>query len=250
VKGILASYRWRRRIAWMTASTVAAAGVVALVVEWPNTTPKPVPPSNLRAHVDTKPLKPVKLKLHDKASSLKVVSKFVNTAVARKDIDQSWDLVAPEFRAGFTRKQWDSGEMPVVGFPVLEARWKLQYSDVEGVGYTIALLPTKASHQRAQVFMIGLHLIGAVHQRHWVVDNWQAAPTSGVQESLGTGGGGGAGNVLGASVTPPPGLNSSESAAWLLLPVGLLSLIVLVPLGIGTVNWYRVRRAERALLRS
>jgi hypothetical protein len=249
VKGILASYRWRRRIAWMTASALAAIGAVAIVVEWPNTTPKPVPPSNVRAHVDTKPPKPVRLKGHDKASSLKVVYKFVYTAVARKHIDQSWDLVAPEFRAGFTRQQWDSGQMPVVGFPVQDAKWKLQFSDVEGVGYTIALLPTKASHQRAQVFMIGLHLLGSAHKRHWVVDNWQAAPTSGVQESLGSGGGGG-GSVLGAAVTPPPGLKSSESAAWLLLPVGLLSLIILVPLGVGTVNWYRGRRAERALLRS
>lgn len=248
MKGILASYRWRRRIAWMTASTLAAAGAIALVVEWPNTTPKPVPPSNVRAHVDNKPPKPVRLKLHDRASSLAVVSKFVNTAVARKHIDRSWDLVAPEFRAGFTRKQWDTGEMPVVGFPVQQARWKLQYSDVEGVGYTIALLPTKASHQDAQVFMIGLHLLGSGHRRHWVVDNWQSAPTSGVQESLGSGGGG---SVLG-SVTPQlsPLSKSSESAAWLLLPFALLSLIVLIPVGIGSVNWYRGRRAERALLRS
>jgi hypothetical protein len=43
---------------------------------------------------------------------------------------------------------------------------------------------------------------------------------------------------------------SSESAAWLLLPVGLLSLIILLPLGIATTNWYRGRRAARALLRS
>lgn len=248
MRGILASYRWRRRIAWMTASALAAAGAVALVVEWPNTTPKPVPPSNVLAHVDNKPPRPVRLKGRDKASSLAVVSKFVNTAVARKHIDQSWDLVAPEFRAGFTREEWDSGQMPVVGFPVQEAKWKLQYSDVEGVGYTIALLPTKASHQRAQVFMIGLHLLGPAQKRHWVVDNWQAAPTSGVQESLGSGGGG---SALG-SVTPrlSPLSKSGESAAWLLLPFGLLSLIVLIPLGVGSVNWYRGRRAERALLRS
>ncbi len=250
MRGILASYRWRRRIAWLTASTLAAAGVIAIVVEWPNTTPKRVAPSNVPAHVDNKPPKPVRLKLRDRASSLAVVSKFIDTAVSRKHIDRSWDLVAPEFRAGFTRKQWDTGEMPVVGFPVQQARWKLQYSDVEGVGYTIALLPTKGSQQRAQVFMIGLHLIGSGHKRHWVVDNWQSAPTSGVQEALGTGGPAG-GGVLGA-VTPQlsPLAKSSESAAWLLLPVGLLSLIILVPLGISTVNWYRGHRAVRALERS
>jgi len=171
-------------------------------------------------------------------------------SVACSRVEESWSLVSPEFRAGFTREQWNTGDVPVLPFPVQEARWKLQYSDVDGVGYTIALLPTKASHQQAQVFMIGLHLLGSGRKRHWVVDNWQAAPTSAIQSVAG-GGRGGGGNVLGqATPRVSPLSESRESAAWLLLPVGLLSLIVLVPLSVAIVNWYRGRRAERALLRT
>jgi DMSO/TMAO reductase YedYZ heme-binding membrane subunit len=43
---------------------------------------------------------------------------------------------------------------------------------------------------------------------------------------------------------------STESPAWLLLPLGFLSLIIIIPLLIASVNWYRGYRAERALLRS
>jgi hypothetical protein len=249
VKDLLASYRWRRRLMWLAVTTAAVAGVVTVALEWPNTTPKAPGPSNVRVHVDNTPPKRVRLNLHNKAASLAVASRFIDTAVARKDIEESWSLVSPEFRAGFTREQWNTGDLPVVPFPVQEAKWKLQYSDVEGVGYTIALLPTKASHQQAQVFMIGLHLLGSAKKRHWVVDTWQAAPISAM--SVQAGGGAGGGNVLGQA-TPrlSPLSESRESAAWLLLPVGLLSLIVLVPLSIAIVNWYRGRRAERALLRT
>jgi hypothetical protein len=247
VKGVLASYRWRRRLVWLTTTAVVVAGVVAVALVWPNTAPKEPPVSNIPLHIDYRPPKSVRLKLHDKALALAVASRFIDTAVARKDIDRSWDLVAPEFRAGLTRKQWDQGTMPVPPYPVREARWKLDFADVKGVGFQIALFPTKGSHQRAQVFLIGLHAVHLGKQQRWLVDSWQAAPTRGLQ--AGTPVGNGSGSVI-EQVTPrlsPAFSKSKESPAWLLLPVGLLSLIVLIPLGIATVNWYRDRRA-RALL--
>ncbi len=250
VKGVLASYRWRRRLVWLTATAVFVAGAVTVALKWPNTAPKEPPVSNIPLRVDYSAPKSVRLNVRDKAQVLAVASRFIYTAVARKNIDRSWPLVAPEFRAGFTRKQWDTGTIPVVPYPVKEARWKLQYSDVDGVGYSIALFPTKSSHMRPQVFLIALHQLGAGKKRHWVVDNWQSAPTRGPQGAA-TGGNGG-GTVLEQTrprVDPTVG-NAKESAAWLLLPIGLLSLIILLPLGIGTVNWYRGHRAERALQRS
>jgi hypothetical protein len=247
VKGVLASYRWRRRLVWLTAVAVLAAGAVAVALVWPNTAPKEAPVSNIPLHIDYRPPKPVRLRLHDKAVALAVASRFIDTAVARKDIDSSWNLVAPEFRSGLTRKQWDTGNMPVVPYPFREARWKLDYTDAEGVGFQIALLPTKGSHLRAQVFLIGLHAVRSGKRRRWLVESWQSAPTRGLQAGAAVGNG--SGSVL-EQVTPrlsPAFSKPKESAAWLLLPVGLLSLIVLIPLGIASVNWYRDRRA-RALL--
>jgi hypothetical protein len=37
---------------------------------------------------------------------------------------------------------------------------------------------------------------------------------------------------------------AKESPIWLLIPVGLLSLALLIPVGIAGTNWYRDRRAR------
>lgn len=230
---------------WLTVAAVVVGGATAVALVWPNTAPKSPAASNVPLHIDNTPLKPVRLKVQDSARALAVASRFIYTAVARKNIDRSWDLAAQELRAGLTRKQWDTGNNPVVPYPVREARWKLEYSDVEGVGFSIALFPTKVSHQRPQVFLIGLHALRSGKHRRWVVDNWQPAPSRGLRAASVDGGG----TVL-DQVTPKASGSLSrpkESATWLLLPVGLLSLIVLLPLGIATVNWYRDHRA-RALL--
>jgi hypothetical protein len=223
---------------------------VAVALIWPNTVPKEKrSPSNVPVRIE-KPPKQVRLKAPAKAEALKVVTRFVYTAVARKNIDRSWNLVAPELRAGFTRKEWNRGEMPIVPFPVESARWRLEYSDAEGVGFSVALYPTAESRQRAQVFLVGLHQLGAANRRHWVIDNWQTAPIQQGPQFAG-GGGGGSGTVL-DQLSPKinPAGKSTESAAWLLLPLGLLSLIIFVPLTVASVNWYREHKAERALLRS
>lgn len=191
----------------------------------------------------------MRLKAPDKKDALVVITHFLYTAVARKHVDRSWNLVAPEFRAGFTRKQWATQDIPVVPFPVQRARWRLEYSDERGVGFSVALFPTKESHQRAQVFLVGLHTIGKVKRQHWVIDNWQAAPSQGLQ--MVSGGPGVGGSILEQTSANVNGSGKrAESAAWLLLPLGLLSLIILIPLLIGGVNWYRGYRADRALLRS
>jgi len=192
----------------------------------------------------------VRLKAPDRKDALVVVRRFLYTAVARKHVDRSWNLVAPELRAGFTPKQWATQDIPVVPFPVESARWRLEYSDERGVGFSVAAFPTKESHQRAQVFLVGLHRIGHGKRQHWVIDDWQAAPSQGLR-AVESGPGGGAGGILGQT---SPNVNRfgkrSESAAWLLLPLGLLSLVIVIPLLIGGVNWYRGYRADRALLRS
>jgi hypothetical protein len=248
VKGLLASYRWRRRFAWLTGLALVVAAVVAAIVIWPNTAPKQRGASNVPAHVEKEP-KAVRLKASDKKDALKVVSGFIYTAVARKNIDRSWELAAPELRQDFTREQWNSGNMPVVPFPADSARWRLEYSDERGVGFSIALFPTPGSQQRAQVFLIGLHTLGAGKRRHWVVDNWQPAPSQALQSVSGVGGG--SGSVLEQTSPEVNRLGKrTESAAWLLLPLGLLSLVIFIPLAVASVNWYRGHRAERALLRS
>jgi hypothetical protein len=245
VKRVLASYRWRRRLVWLTVTAAVVAGVVAIGVRWSNTAPHEAVAPKGPLEIDYAPPKPVRLKLRDKAAALAVASRFIDTAVARKDVDRAWGLVTPELRAGYTRKQWDTEDLPgIPPFPVASARWALQFSDAKGIGFTMALFPAKGSHQNATVFMIGLHTVGSGKHRRWLVDNWQPAPITASQ--VAGSGAGGAGGLI-EQATPRVTATSAkakESPIWLLLPVGLLSLIVLVPAGIAGVNWHRDRRAR------
>ena len=244
MRGILASYRWRRRLAWLTATVVLVAGAIAAGLAtgltW-NRVPQTHGPSNVPARIDNTAPKPVRLKRHDERQMLAVASKFIDTAVARKHIDRSWELASSELRSGLTRKKWDTGDMPVAPYPVGQAKLRLDYADSDGVGFSVVLLPAKGSREPPRDFLMGLHPLGSGKNRHWVVDYWQSAPTGAAVGSVNQG--------------PPSGTSSSvntakESKAWLFLPAGLLSLIVLLPLSVAIVNWYRTRRAERALLRS
>jgi hypothetical protein len=229
----------------MTVTAGVVGGALAIGFIWPNT----APPENTKPTGGpikiAAPPKKVPLKVRERAAALAVASRFIDTAVARKNVDRAWGLVTPTLRAGYTRKQWDTANLPgIPPFPVAEARWRLQFSDEKGIGFTMALFPTKASHQQAQVFMIGLHKVGAGNHRHWLVDNWQAAPTTASQ--VASGGAGSAGGVL-DQVTPrvtSTSAKAKESPIWLLIPVGLLSLALLIPAGIAGTNWYRDRRAR------
>jgi hypothetical protein len=242
---VLASYRWRRRLIWLTVTAGVVGGALAIGFTWPNTAPpEHTSPEGGPINVAPEPKK-VALKTRERVAALSVASRFVDTAVARNNVDRAWELVTPTMRAGYTRKQWDTADLPgIPPFPVASARWRLQFSDEKGVGFTLALFPTKASHQQAQVFMIGLHKVGAGTHRHWLVDNWQAAPTTGGLTA--SGGGSGGGGML-DQISPRVTATSSkakESPIWLLIPVGLLSLALLIPAGIAGTNWYRNRRAR------
>lgn len=241
MKRILTSYRWRRRFIWLTATLLVVGGLVAAGLKWNTVASEPRGPSNVPAQIDAAPPKPVKLKHRDEQRMLAVVSEFIDTAVARKHVDRSWKLASSELRAGYSRKQWDTGEMPVIPYEVGSAKFRLEYADTEGVGLSIALFPPKGSDLRASDFLIGLHPLGLGKRRHWVVDYWQSVGGGGAVAGVATGG---------RTAGPPPrDTTARESRAWLLLPAALLSLIVLIPLGVASTGWYRTRRAERAFLR-
>jgi hypothetical protein len=247
VKRILASYRWRRRLMWLTITAAVVGGALAIGFIWPNTAPpQHLNPTGGPAKVYATP-KAVRLKLRERAAALVVVSRFVDSAVARHDVDRAWGMVTPEMHAGYTRKQWDTQPLPdIAPFPVAQARWQLQFSDTSGVGFTVALFPPRKSQQQPIVFMVGLHEVGARKHRHWLIDNWQPAP---INATASGGGGSVSGQFapqLGASASPSPGSKAKEGPIWLLLPVGLLSLILVIPLSIAGLNWRRDRRARAA----
>jgi hypothetical protein len=238
LKGILASYRWRRRLLWLSAVAAVAGTAVAVGVIWPNTAPPEPKANGGPAHIKPEPKK-IRLGSTDKAAALGVAVRFIDTAVARKDLDSSWDLISPGLRQGFTRKQWDSGNIPVTPYPAGPSkRWALDYSDESGVGFQIALFPRKGVKVDPLVFLISLH---KGHANQWLVDTWQPAPTN-ISAT-------GSPQTSGAFESALPNLRPAtmkpkEGPLWLLVPLGVLSLIIIVPVGYAALNWYRGHRAR------
>ena len=85
---------------------------------------------------------------------------FLGSAVARKHLDQSWGVVAPSVKAGYTYKRWKNADaLPVI------ASTKEILIDV-GVSSRARLRIRPAS------FQLGLVPVGKGANTRWLVDYW------------------------------------------------------------------------------
>jgi hypothetical protein len=253
VRKLFSSPRRRRRTLWGTGLLTLVAGLVAVGVMWPNTAEQV--PSELSPGKPTvyHAPKPVKLTRESRAQALTTAANFVKTAVARQDLDRSWLLVSPALKQGYTRAEWGQGEIPVVPYPVAQARWKLDYSYADAVGLQVLLYPGARSGMRPNLFLMELKPVGDRKHRRWVVDSWTpsgvANPALQAPASTPGGGGGGGSAVAGVQSFDPAVVGQAESrlgAAWLMVPIALLAIVPIVLAIFGVRSWRRSRRAERA----
>jgi hypothetical protein len=160
----------RRRLAWALGGLALCAGVVALLVLGPNKNPAPERFSGAPAQ-EAEQL--VEAPLAKEARQVAV--RFIQTAVARENLDEAWTLVGPNLRGGLSKKRWTTGENPVVPYPVDQldvAPYKVDASYTRSALLEVALLPRKGSDVRAQVFFLELRKLGSGPASRWVVDNW------------------------------------------------------------------------------
>lgn len=167
-----------RRSVSLLSGLILVAGVVAFAVAWVGDTGKSqeTPLSNEPAQIFT-PRKQVPLDVEAR----KVAGRFILTAVARKNLGESYDLVHPELRQGMTRQEWLTGNIPVVYYPAQEieqARFKVDESYPDEVILEVALLPKETAKIKPQVFYIGLKKAGKGTAARWQVNYWvpRAAP--------------------------------------------------------------------------
>lgn len=194
-----------------------------------------------------------------------VLREFILTAVDRRDVGRSWDISAPSLREGFTKKQWSRGDLPVVPYPAANkglGRWSfVQYSYSDTIGLEVFLFPKPGSGWSAMT--ADVELVKG-HDGKWRVDYWmpkkfhgppslaKAKPTAKAKavKAKATPTHRAAGKRRAAPPEPARLGTPKPSRAWWIVPIALLSLIVLVPLGILLGSWYRNRRAERDYLRA
>lgn len=190
---------------------------------------------------------PVKLSKTERALALDTALKFVNTAVARRHVEDSYALAAPDLRGGMTRSQWARGEIPVIPYPATEARVRVDYSFRNELGLTLLLVPTSTSKMNPMSFNMDMTASGTGRDRRWLVSSW--TPSGAPAAATVGGGDGGGGGVLGGTNLAPQnteGLDSPIGAGWIIAPIALLGAVLLVPIAVGIRSWRENRRAVRA----
>ena len=182
---------------------------------------------------------PVHMRLtkHDRLELYATSSRFVQTAVARKQLDSAWVMLAPEMKAGQTRKSWDTGFNNVVPFKAdgIEA-WDILYAYDNDVAIDLSLVSgaRNSNNWGGKTFTLELKRY-ADHPTRWLVASW-------VPKGVG---GGGTLSPDRRSGPPSPPLKMHVSPKLLFVPAVFLGGLLLVLGAWGVRSVFRGRRASR-----
>jgi hypothetical protein len=239
---MFSSPRARRRLLWAGAVAVAALVGVLVFVLVPNKKGGLNSDTTETGTVQVVPhTREVPMTAKRRAAIDRLFDGFVPTAVARRDPVAARQYVTPNLRSQASLADWRAGTIPVPPFQPRGATfhgWRTVYSYPKTVSVELTLEPKRAQDEVTS-FAVNLNLI----RGRWLVDGMY---------QLGTHGG---------SAAPPPkqaapasapkvskadqGLKGQLGFIWILVPLGLLSLIVLVPIVLFARDWAADRRVAR-----
>ena len=183
------------------------------------------------------------------AEILPVARQFVLTAVARKHVDTSYDLVCPAMKEGFTRERWAKGEIPVVPFPVDFAKWRVSYSFKREVNLQVALWAKPKAKIKAAVFDVTLQPCGTEAGKRWLVSSVIPVSSAAGDYAVSGRAGGNSLNPLGIGTVKGKPLPNTASSSWLFLPGGIVGGMIVLVGGFLIFRSVRGRRAYAAYVR-
>lgn len=239
----LSSPRFRRRLAWTAALAAVVAGLVAAVLALPGGRPQPetrLRPGGPTVAVAQRPLH-VTRAMRRQIDVL--VQRFVATAVTRQDPAAAWSLATAAMRGGVTRAQWDRGELPVFPYRAAALRaasWTLSRAFDDTVELEVLLQPNEGSGERRLIYYAAL----VRRDGRFLVDAFYPLSTVGEASAAA----GSAASTSARETEAAPARRPGEgrlNGAWLLVPVGVLSLLLLAPLVLAARAIIRSRRAAR-----
>jgi hypothetical protein len=236
----------RRRLVWTGGFLLLASVVAGLVLMFPH--------PGKRAGEATKPggdvVVPSKPKAFGTRSAevLGVARQFVATAVARKHVASSYDLVCPEMKRGFTRARWAKGEIPVVPFPVFFGKWRVSYSFVNEVDLQVALWAKPDAKLKPAIFDLTMQPCGTETDNRWLVSSMIPVSSPSGDYSVSSRAGGQF-NPLGIGTRDPKPLPNTASIGWLILPLAIIAGLIVLVLGFFGIRSVRGRRAYAAYVR-
>lgn len=168
------------------------------------------------------------------------LDRFVTSAVQRKNLAASYDLVTPAMRTGISRRAWAHGETNVMAYPARGTRFHGWTVDLAQPGYAMVdliLQPRRGARVGPMIFTLELR---RVHGRWLVASFIPSASFAGARQT-------GSMKAFGdysplASTNPKP---KHANRLFLIGPALVVLLIVAFPAGIVLRGWCRNRRAER-----
>ena len=105
------------------------------------------------------------------AAERRVAYEFLDTAVARKQLERAWSIVTPELKQGMSLDEWKTGTIPVVPYPVAEAKVVLRVVDsfTDTARLRVTFLPRPGAKAQSASFSLDLRNAGG----RWLVSSWQ-----------------------------------------------------------------------------
>jgi len=191
--------------------------------------------------------KPHKLTKAERVALVSVAQRFVESAVTRDHPERAFEIVGPALRGGLSRRQWATGDIPVVPYPVDSARWKVEYSNAEGVGLLVMVFPEKGAQFQPTVFSMNMVPVRLGKDSRWLVNGW--VPKGGSPSTVGSTSGSPGQALAEMASQELERIAPRASVAWLIVPVALICLVFVVPVAF-LVRERRVARRMRRYLDS
>jgi hypothetical protein len=158
---------WQKALPWVVAVVVDGAAIAAGII-WSNTGKSSATPLTNQPPLDVSKVPPT-VKLAPGAQ--KVARRFIETAVARKNLPEAYGLVTQALKQGQSLKSWNTGNIAVVPYPVDEIKYapmKIDFSYANEAQIQVALLPKAGAKIKSQLFLMDL-----VKQKgKWLVNSW------------------------------------------------------------------------------
>jgi hypothetical protein len=201
----------------------------------------------------------------EKAAVHPVLASFIRDAVARDNPGKAWDVAGPDLREGFTQRQWEKGDMPVVPYPAADrglGDWSyVKYSYTNSVGLEVFLFPRPGSGESA---ITADTEVVKDKQGKWYVNYWmeershgppalsasqkkalqrQAKAAAAVKKARPT-------TRVAAPQEPPNPDSARAKGLWWIVPIGTIALIIFGPILAMLVIWLRNKREQRRVMRS
>jgi hypothetical protein len=161
------------------AALVLVAGGIAFVIAYfgTNTAHETTPKTPPGAVVDNSKA-PRNVPVPNGAKT--VAAKYITSAVTRQNLPLSWKLTHPSLKAGYTYKQWLTGNIPVQFFPRKAfngATYKVQWSHPNDVLLNVYIFGKPAS--LSQAYFLELKPVGTGSHKRWLVS--YMVPNGGAQ---------------------------------------------------------------------